>query len=149
MTTPGAPTASHPDVGLCKSGGKDRRIRMDTTEQLQPAKALDYTDKQDIETLQWLSGQYLPGGPRDVKRAIRSGIAGIEVRSTAEAVKVQEFNRGVLIAVSTLLNCWGGQSTQAEHLLAMIHATPEMVEAMGFTDFDGEPLLRALASDDA
>lgn len=30
-----------------------------------------------IETLQWLSGQYLPGGPRDVWGAIRAAIAAL------------------------------------------------------------------------
>lgn len=62
-----------------------------------------------------------------------------------EALKEQEFNRGVLIAVSTLINCWG-RGTETEHLLAMIDATPEMVEQMGFDNYDREPLLAALSA---
>ncbi len=30
-----------------------------------------------IETLNWLAGQYLPGGPRDVKGAIRAAVAAL------------------------------------------------------------------------
>ncbi|MGB3844268.1 MAG: hypothetical protein WA940_00225 [Sphingopyxis sp.] len=68
-----------------------------------------------------------------------------EESGSDEALKEQEFNRGVLIAVSTLINCWG-RGTETEHLLAMINATPEMVEQMGFDNYDREPLLAALSA---
>ena len=55
-----------------------------------------------------------------------------------------EFNRGVLIAASTLINCWG-DGIEVQHLLHMINATPEMVESMGFDDYDLLPLLSALS----
>ena len=66
--------------------------------------------------------------------------------SQSEAATVdggEEFNRGVLIAVSTLINCWG-ESTETEHLLRMINADPEMIERMDFEDYDREPLLKAV-----
>lgn len=57
----------------------------------------------------------------------------------------EEFNRGVLIAVATLINVWGG-GTETEHLLRMIDADVAMVERMDFTDYDREPLIAALAA---
>ncbi len=54
-----------------------------------------------------------------------------------------DFNRGVLISVSTLINAWG-ESTQTEYLLRMINADIPMVERMDFTDYDRDPLISAL-----
>jgi hypothetical protein len=78
-------------------------------------------------------------------RAALSDSSTREESGADEALKEQEFNRGVLIAVSTLINCWG-RGTETEHLLAMINATPEMVEQMGFDNYDREPLLAALSA---
>jgi len=65
---------------------------------------------------------------------------GAQATAVGEA---SEFDRGVLIAVSTLINCWG-RGTETEHLLAMINADEAMVESMGFEDYDREPLLEAV-----
>lgn len=37
----------------------------------------DVVGREHIETLNWLAGQYLPGGPRDVKGAIRAAVAAL------------------------------------------------------------------------
>lgn len=63
--------------------------------------------------------------------------------SRVEKLEAAAFNRGVLIAVSTLINCWG-HSTETRHLLDMINADAAMVEGMGFDDYDRLPLLKAL-----
>jgi len=63
-----------------------------------------------------------------------------------ERLKADEFNRGVLIAASTLIDAWG-HGTETAHLLKMIDADAAMVERMGFDDFDRVPLLAALATE--
>lgn len=59
-------------------------------------------------------------------------------------VEAKAFNRGVLIAASTLINCWGA-GTEPAYLLKMIAADKAMVESMEFTDYDRAPLIAALA----
>jgi hypothetical protein len=94
------------------------------------------------------------------ERSVRDLLAKAYEAGIADAAKVMDkrstpppsegraddgFNRGVLIAVSTLINCWGA-GTETAYLLAMINADKAMVERMGFTDYDREPLLAALAT---
>ncbi|MBA15533.1 MAG: hypothetical protein CMN73_04170 [Sphingomonas sp.] len=55
----------------------------------------------------------------------------------------KDFNRGVLIAVSTLINGWG-EGTETRELLEMINADRAMVESMGFDTYDRDPLLKAV-----
>ena len=55
--------------------------------------------------------------------------------TTAGAVEPDEFTRGYLIAVSNLINHMG-PSTQTSELLGAINATPEMIAAFDFTEFD-------------
>ena len=50
-------------------------------------------------------------------------------------VTPDEFTRGYLIAVSNLISHMG-PCTQTSELLATIDATPKMIAAFGFTEFD-------------
>lgn len=78
-----------------------------TTQEIQKLSAKAKQAQEDIETLDWLSDQYLPGGPRDVKRAIRSAKAAIiettEVGGIHDERKAVLQNKRVNDAIQTAL----------------------------------------------
>jgi hypothetical protein len=131
-------------VGVCKYGDDDC-----------PAlpTAADDGRARAIETLARVTERMAPAGKyvaRDIlagnlspdnERAIAAMIEFASMRGGEVERNKIEFNRGYLIAVSNLMNLHGAE-VEAQDTLDQLGCTRAEMEAMGFTDYDLEPLRR-------